>query len=865
MALRQLPVPGYEDDTPFGDLLPHGLLLDPAGGVVLLSTPVLRWRPGVALGCAWMVEPRNIEVCDEAVCLDMARQHESLLRGLPVGSALQVILTVLPATTAPAWEALRPPGAPDAWQAPILQAQLAAICRGFPHQDGAISARLRVVRTLLTLRVPVPQVDPALAATLATLVAFPSRSGAQLAAQLTRHLTTTLTRLEGHRRGIDDTLRAAGHTAQRLDGRALGHALAQGLAPLTDAMPVILPDVPLNEQVLCTDAWRVAGGWTFGAEADPLTAQVLSLHRAPPRTYPGMLSAPRAPQGTAPLALWDAWPGPLTLVVNVAVVDQAREKARLRAKRTLAFLQRFNPLGDSSPENVALKDELDTLLRQFFLTGGHLLWGRVHVVLWGQDAALTAGVEDVIRAGRRLDLEFLPEPVLGSTLFLQTLPLGFDPDWPQERFLRRARRIPSANLAQLLPLYGGFRGTPTASLLYLNRRGETVSFDPFDSPTAPHMLVMGTSGAGKSFAMAHLVHQVVPLGASVVILDRLPSYQELCAAWNGQYVAMDFNAPVCFNPFYGPLDKAHVAFLTASLAEMASGGVEPLTRESLGVLADAVAYYGQGWERTRGEPHLSPFVEEVLREGVFSPHDRRARRLGQELARKLALFYGRGPYAGFVDGPNTLTLDRALTVVELSRLREAPDLQGSLLFALMHLLTQFFAAPDRLHQTKYFISDETWALLKHPATAGVMEEIARTYRKLHTSAIFLSQQGADFESPAGQVLRANAPATVFLQQDPREIAGLQRLFELSDAEVALFAHVRKHDGWSSAYLRLPGQTGGVIRLVPDAFTRWLVSQHDRERALRAQAIEAAGGDIRQAVATLAQHYPHGLTGGGGYA
>ena len=181
-----------------------------------------------------------------------------------------------------------------------------------------------------------------------------------------------------------------------------------------------------------------------------------------------------------------------------------------------------------------------------------------------------------------------------------------------------------------------------------------------------------------------------------------------------------------------------------------------------------------------------------------------------------------GPMRALSMGRTRLTLDTALTVVELSRLRDAPDLQGSLFFALMHLLTHFFAAPDRLHQAKYFIADETWALLRHPATAGVMEEIARTYRKLRTSAIFLSQQGADFDSPAGRVLRANAPATLFLQQDPSERAVLQDLFHLSDMEVALFDHVRKHAGWSSAYLRLPGHTGGLIRLVPDAFTRWLV-------------------------------------------
>ena len=532
----------YEDVSPFAALLPHGLLLDPETGVVLLSTP--RWgRPDLALGCAWAITPRNIEVCEEAVCLDLARRHESLLRSLPVGAALQAMMTILPATAAPAWEQRRPSVAPS----PMVDAQQAALRAGLPHQDGTTQSRLRDVWTVVTLRLPVAQVDPALPVLLEALLALPTRSGTHLAARLTVHLHTTLAHLAGLRAGIDETFRAAGHGVTRLDGVALGCALAKALAPLAQEAPVIVPDLPLQEQVLGTDASRLPGGWTFGTDA-PLTAQVLSLHRAPPRTYPGMLSAPRAPQGAQPLALWDAWPGPLSLVVNVAVVDQAVEKARLRQKRALAYLQRFNPLGDASPEHVALKEELDTLLRQFFLTGGQFLWGRVHVVVWGEDHTLARGVEDVVRAGRRLDLEFLPEPTLGSTLFLQTLPLGFDPAWPKEAYLRRARRLPGANLAQLLPLYGGFRGTNTASILYLNHRGEAVGFDPFDSPTAPHMLVTGTSGSGKSFLMAHLVQQVLPLGAQVVILDRLPSYQEVCAAWEGQYIAMDFNAPRLLQP-----------------------------------------------------------------------------------------------------------------------------------------------------------------------------------------------------------------------------------------------------------------------------------------------------------------------------
>jgi hypothetical protein len=814
------------------------------------------------------VEPRNVEIVDESVCLDMARVHESLLRSLPVGAALQVIMTIVPTATVPAWEILRQGRGEDA----IVTAQQHAIQAGMPHQDGTTPGRLRQVQTVVTVQVPVVNAPPAIPALLTTLCTLPTRSGEQLAARLRTHLATTMERLEGLRAGMDDTLQAAGHTPTRLDGVRLGHMLARALDPVMAESPVMLPEYPLNEQALSREATRVPGGWTFGTVMEhaarsiqntsefsmlyaPLTAQVLSLHRVPPQTYPGLLSAPRAPEGTHPLAVWDAWPGPLSVVVNVAAVDPETEKARLQLKRGLAALHRWR-----NSETAALHTELDTLLTQFFLTGGQLLWARVHVVVWGQGSALARGVEEVIRAGRRFDLEFAAEPVLGSTLFLQTLPLGFDPAWPKETYLRRARRVPRKNLADLLPLYGGFRGTPTASILYLNRRGEAVGFDPFDNLTNPHMLVTGMSGSGKSFTMAHLCQHVLPLGASVVILDRLPSYETLCAAWDGRYVQMNFNSPTCFNPFYGALDNEHVAFLTACLAEMASGGVERLNRESLNVLADAIAYLALHWDRTRGEPRLAAFVEEVLQEGVFNQQDAVARRLGRGLARKLGLFYGRGPYAGFFDGPNQLVLDPTLTVVELSRLRDTPDLQGSLLFVLMHLLTQFFAAPERLHQRKFFVSDETWALLKHPATADVIEEIGRTYRKLRTSAIFLSQYAEDFNSPAGRVLRKGSPVTLFLQQEAEELAEMHALLKLTPGEHAVLGQVRRYTGWSSAYLRMPGATGGLIRIVPDPYTRWLVSQQDAEKALRDQAIAAAGGNIRAAVARLAARYPDGLTG-----
>ncbi|MGE3540224.1 MAG: TraC family protein [Candidatus Tectimicrobiota bacterium] len=831
------------DDLSFPLLLPHGMLLDDA--VVLLSTPRGQGAT-LALGCGWAVEPRNIEVCAEAVCLQTARALEGGLLGLPEGAAVQVLQLMRPACEVPGWTALR--GAVDH---PLLTVQHQALAQGLLHPDAAAPhGRLREVLTRVTLRLPVEDLPSSLTQRLTSLTTLTDQAAQRLHSALQAGLATTLSRLAGVRATLEDAFSAAGLPARRQPGAALHADLARALMPWATTLPVFDPTQPLKTQVLTTPATQVAGGWHLG----PLTARVLSLRSAPPQTFPGLLSAARAPFGVRPLALWDVWPQvPLALVVNLTVPHRETELARLRQKRALAFLQRGTFLGDTSPEHAVLKEELDAVLREAFTAGHHLLWARVHLVAWGE-ASAEARQEALIQAGRRSGLEFVPEPVLGSTLFLQTLPLGFDPTYPQERFVRRARRLPSPNLAQLLPLYGGLRGTPTPAVLYLSRQGEAVPFDHFDLPTAPHMVVFGASGSGKSFAINHLVQQVLPLGAAVVILDRWASYDTLCAVTGGRYVALDFDTPVCFNPFVGPLDRGHRAFLVAVLAEMASGGsaAAPVSREERAVLAEALAVFAEGWDRQQ-EPQLGAFVEQVLRDPPFDDA-----RLGKRLARKLSPFVGQGPYAGFVDGKNAFALDRALTVVELARLRASPDLQAVLMLILMHLLTLFFSDPARRQQRKYLVSDEAWALLQQEGSARVLEEIARTFRKLGTCALFLSQQGSDFASPAGKAIRDNAGAALFLQQHPEEVEHMRTVFDLSDQEVAVLKTVRKRTRWSEAYLRLTDHTGGVVRIVPDPYLRWLATQHPAERAAREAAVQVAGGDLHQALLALAARHPDGL-------
>ena len=144
-------------------------------------------------------------------------------------------------------------------------------------------------------------------------------------------------------------------------------------------------------------------------------------------------------------------------------------------------------------------------------TTSTILHTRVHLVLWGRAQRSMASTLSVItQSGRRLGLEFAPEPIIGHQLFLQCLPLGLNLKYPKDQMLRRrSRRIPALSAAHLLPLYGDYTGSDTPAQLYTNARGEAVTFDFFDRPL-PHTIVTGMSRSGKSF----LVNHPDPAGAS---------------------------------------------------------------------------------------------------------------------------------------------------------------------------------------------------------------------------------------------------------------------------------------------------------------------------------------------------------------
>jgi len=848
-----------QDDRPFASLLPHGPVVgDPEDGIVLLQEP--RNPRDAALGCVWKVQPRNVGAIADAAVEQMAAVLQGLFRSLVPGTAIQVLMHMAPTDRVDAWSEFRK-DAPDLYS--LNEFQEASLKEGLAHADGTKRWRLRETTTLMTARLSAPVPD-----LRRQQRAFSLFRGEQtLLREMNRLTETVLSRvaeeLDELRVLVESVLDMAGVGHERLDCKGIHREISRLLQPWQREARVYDPEMPMREQLLGVPARTTDhGSWVFGPDEmraegqQAWEARVISLQQAPTRTYPGMLCSLHAPEDAEPFAPWEALPDtPLTLVTQVGVPDQEDERAMLRSKRTFANIQKGTLFGEEDPEKVKLRQDLDKIMRD---TTSYILHTRVHLVLWGKpDRSMASTFSVITQAGRRLGLEFMPETIIGHQLFLQCLPLGLNLKYPKDQMLRRSRRIPALSAAHLLPLYGDYTGSDTPAQLYCNARGEAVTCDFFDRPL-PHTIVAGMSRSGKSFLVNHLIQQVLPLGASVCILDRWASYDTTCEVYKGEYVAIEMDRPICFNPFKGDLGQEHKTFLVALIDQMASG---VSGRDSAGfgqgeksVCSTALQAFSEWHEENRPgeEPLLGDFCN-LLRDPPFEDEG-----IGRGIALRLAQYVGKGEYAGFVDGKNELDLTNNLTVFELAGLDKAKDLQSVLLLTLMYRLMHYITNPQARQQRKYLILDEAWALLKQESAAAFLEEAARALARFRCCAMFMTQQVSDFDSPAAQAVKNNAGNYVLLQQNPEQIGIMAELFDLTEQERRLLAKVHRRDTWGEAFLWQPDGAGGIIRLVPDPFLRWLASQKPHERGAREKLKAEMNGDLMGAVSQLAREYPLGL-------
>ena len=410
------------------------------------------------------------------------------------------------------------------------------------------------------------------------------------------------------------------------------------------------------------------------------------------------------------------------------------------------------------------------------------------------------------------------------------LPAWFSrmPAQPRRRQVRSV--FVSAGLAATLaPIFGPPVGTPQSghlrqpALAILETQWRTpYHYDLFQGDVG-HTLVLGATGAGKSFALNFLLVQALQYDPRVLILDLGGSYRWLTQFLGGGTMELSpdgsGSAGFRLRPFSLPAGERTFGFLTGWISRLLRIG---------------------GWTPGGEDPsEIRARVEDLY---AFAPGRRTLGTLVRSLPSKmwpaLGRWHGDGAWARYFDNPadgDDLHF-QDWQVIDLAGAAEHEDLCEAALFYLLERLRLALENPDETARVKLMVVDEAWRYLQDPAVLSYLAEAAKTWRKKNAALILATQSAVDVTGTAGaEALLESMPTRLFLANPdlPEKAAAA---FRLNPSEVnTIRGLIPKRE----LYLRRTN-AAAILRLEVDPASYWLYTSSPVDAEMRAEAVQQYG-------------------------
>ena len=338
-----------------------------------------------------------------------------------------------------------------------------------------------------------------------------------------------------------------------------------------------------------------------------------------------------------------------------------------------------------------------------------------------------------------------------------------------------------------------------------------------------HTLVLGATGAGKSFTLNFLLVQALQYDPRVLILDLGGSYRWLTRFLGGGYLELSPDAAgeggFRLRPFSLPAGERTYQFLTGWITRLLRIG---------------------GWQVSGEDPsEIRARIEDLY---SFGPERRTLGVLVHSLPAKmwpaLGRWHGEGVWGKYFDNPaGERDLELAdWQVIDLAGAAEHEDLCEAALFYLLERLRLALEKPEETARVKLMVVDEAWRYLRDPAVLGYLAEAAKTWRKKNAALIMATQSAVDVTGTAGaEALLESMPTKLFLA-NPELPAKTADIFRLNPSEVAT---IRGLIPKRELYMRRP-EAAGRLRLEVDPQSYWLYTSSPRDAQERAEAVERHG-------------------------
>ncbi len=383
------------------------------------------------------------------------------------------------------------------------------------------------------------------------------------------------------------------------------------------------------------------------------------------------------------------------------------------------------------------------------------------------------------------DLEEAVESIFSNTLVLtrnaslqqekgfnSTLPIGYDQ-------LYTNKLLTTGPLSTSFPFISADLTDDKGILYGINLDNNSlIIFDRFSLENA-NTVVMGKSGAGKSYATKLEILRWLMLGTEIFIIDPENEYEYLAQSVDGSYFKIALTSKDHINPFdlrppapeetVGQILQENIIDL-AGILRIMLGGLSPeddsILDRALGETYAARDITATSDIKDKAMPTLSD-LQTIL--DTMEGADSLARRLEK---------YTRGRFSGFFNQQTNVDLKKYLVVFNIR------DMEEELRPIAMYVIVNFIWKQVR-HELKkrLLFIDEAWWMLQYEDSASFLLSVAKRARKYYLGVTTITQDVTDFtKSKFGEPILANSSLQILFKQSQTGMDETKRVFALTDAE-----------------------------------------------------------------------------------
>lgn len=397
--------------------------------------------------------------------------------------------------------------------------------------------------------------------------------------------------------------------------------------------------------------------------------------------------------------------------------------------------------------------------------------------------------------------------------FKSTIPLGED-----RLFI--TRNMDTTSLASTFPFTSAMLTQDKGVVYGINQQnGSLIIFDRYSLENA-NEVILGKSGAGKSYLIKLEVIRQFMFGTEIIIIDPEGEYDKLAKQIGGEEVAFTASSAIKINPFdlSGMYEEGENEL---GLKILSLHGLLKIVMGKLDATQDAIldralveTYRQKGITTDPSTQKKEPPLMEDLYKVLLGMEEDKAK----ELALMLEKFI-KGSLSGIFNQQSNFNISNPLTVFNIKALED------ELRPIAMHIILDFvWTKVKKDLKKRLLILDEAWYMMKYEDSASFVYSIAKRSRKYYLGLTTITQDVRDFLSTDyGKAVLSNSSIQMLLKQSPSEVDLVADVFYLTAGEKQLLLSANVGEG-----LFFAGQNHVAMQVIAAPFEHEIITSNPQE-------------------------------------